>query len=93
MEEGMAMIRFVDTLSVSKVDDELVLLDSRTGTYFGLNAVGARVFELLSADPSKADAIQVLLGEFDVTEERLRADIDRLLADLKEKGLVETDEA
>jgi PqqD family protein of HPr-rel-A system len=86
------MIRFSDTVTVSRVDEELVLLDSRSGKYFGLNAVGRRIFELLSENPNRKEALETLLTEYDVEEGQLRADIDRFLVELKSKGLVETDE-
>jgi hypothetical protein len=86
------MIRFSDKVSVSEVDDELVLLDSRSGTYFGVSAVGRRFFDLLAANQSSADAVAALLLEFDVSEEVLWVDIRRFLAEMKARGLVETDE-
>jgi hypothetical protein len=86
------MIRFSDSVSVSKLDEEMVLLDSRTGMYYGLNAVGSRLFELLSANPSRGDAVATLLGEFEVDAATLNADVDRFLRDLKGAGLAETDE-
>ena len=86
------MIRFSERVSICEVDDELVLLDSASGKYFSINAVGRRVFELLGQDPRIESAVSALLAEFDVEEKTLRADIHLFLVEMKAKGLVETDE-
>lgn len=69
-------------------DDEAVLLDLRTQRYYGLDAVGARIWELL-ADDGRVDAVlERLLEEFEVDEAMLRADVERFLDELSREGLV-----
>ena len=87
------MTRFPESVSVCTVDDELVLLDSRSGKYFGLNAVGRRVYELLAENNSRSQIVEALLAEFDVEEAVLSKDVSAFIADLSARGLVETDEA
>jgi hypothetical protein len=67
-----------------------VLLDTRSETYFGLNAVGARVCELLPRH-SSLDALCAELGReyADVPAEMLRADVLELLDELVALGLLE----
>ena len=86
------MIRFPESVSVCTVDDELVLLDGRSGKYFGLNAVARRVYELLAEGKTRAEALSALLSEFDVDKATLSQDVDAFLRELKARGLVETDE-
>lgn len=66
------------------VDGQTVVLSPTDFSYHALDHVGARVWQLLS-DPCSLDDLVVLLrGEFDVTDERCRADIapflDRMVA-------------
>ena len=72
---------------------EAVLLDLATGTYFGLDEVGTRVWQLLEQHGSNDAVVAALLEEYAVDEPRARADVDRLILELSEKGLVRIDEA
>ncbi len=72
---------------------EAVLLDLTTGTYFGLDEVGTRVWQLLEQHGSNDAVVAALLEEYAVDEPRARADVDRLILELSEKGLVRIDEA
>jgi hypothetical protein len=73
---------------------EAVLLDLKTETYFGLNPVGTRMWELITGgDTRLGDAVDTLLGEFDVERERLQADLLRLAGELAAAGLVKLQEA
>jgi hypothetical protein len=64
--------------------DEGVLVNLRTEQYLGVNAVGARMWELLSTSASIQTALDQLVQEYEVEPARLRADliefIDSLLA-------------
>lgn len=73
---------------------EAVLLDLKTETYFGLNPVGTRMWELIaSGETSLGDAVETLLGEFEVERERLEADLLRLAGELAEAGLIRLQDA
>lgn len=76
-----------DVLS-REVDGEAVLLDLGSGTYFGLNAVGVRVWQLLEKGSSVGAMTETLLAEFDVAETELAKDLEDLLGELLAKGLV-----
>lgn len=82
-------VRIAPHVSTSELHAELVLLNFESETYFGLDAVGARILAALTAAPSVELAVQALLAEFDVDAQRLRADIDRLVDELLAGGLVE----
>lgn len=71
-----------------QVGDETVILDLDKGTYFGLNPVGARVWQLLSDGHQVPAMIATLLEEFDVAQEQLQLDLDSLVSELISRGLV-----
>jgi hypothetical protein len=57
--------------------------------YFGLDPVGARIWQLLS-DGHQLDAVvSTLLSEYDVEEDQLRQDVNSLVSELLSRGLIE----
>lgn len=73
-----------------RVGDGAVLLSLEDEVYYGLNAVGARVWEFL-AESSRGvdelvDALQLEYREVD--RDVIWADVNELLRDLTENGLV-----
>jgi hypothetical protein len=71
------------------VGSEMVLLDYDRGIYYGLNPVGARVWQLLSEGSSVEQVIERLTDEYDVARAALEADVAALLRDLQAKELVD----
>jgi len=74
-----------------KVGEETVLLDLASGTYFGLDPVGARIWQLIEGGKSLAQVCDVMVEEYDVTREVLERDALTLTAELVEKKLISVD--
>ncbi len=68
---------------------ELAILDSKTGVYYGLDPVGARIWSLILEFKTVGEIRAVLLEEYEVDPTQLEADICHLLADLTGKGLLQ----
>jgi hypothetical protein len=73
---------------LQELDGEAVLLNLQSGKYFGLNAVGLRMWQLLVASASVEAACAQLAGEFDVDAQVLRDDLQRLLSELIDHRLL-----
>ena len=71
------------------VDETTVLLDTNTGRYFALDAVGSRVWSRLSASLTVEEACEALLADFEVDPDRLHEDVSDLIGRLSAEGLVE----
>jgi hypothetical protein len=71
------------------LDDESVLLDLKTGTYFGLDAVGTRIWQLIVEQASLARVLEVMLEEYAGDPETMERDLLELTRRLCAKGLVE----
>jgi hypothetical protein len=84
-----SVVRAAPTQVSSDLGDEVVVLELTAGAYFGLEGVGARVWQLLSEPRTVREIVQTLLEEYDVEAERCRRDLDALLERLLERGLVE----
>jgi hypothetical protein len=73
---------------LQELDGEAVLLNLQSGKYFGLNAVGLRMWQLLVSNSSVEAAYGQLAGEFDVDAQVLRDDLGRLMSELLEHKLL-----
>ena len=71
------------------VDDGTAILDLRSNTYFSLNAVGATVWDQMSAPASLEALTQAVSAEYAVPPETCRNDISDLLDDLLKHGLIQ----
>lgn len=70
---------------------ESVLLNLSTGTYFGLDAVGTRLWHIIAEHGSTELVIETLLAKYDVDALRLQKDVEALIDQLLAKGLLTTD--
>jgi len=68
-----------------------VILNLKTGTYFGLDAIGTRMWTLIGELRDTDKVLEALLAEYDVEEARLRADIDELISQLVRHELLQMD--
>lgn len=71
-----------------QVGEETMLLNLASGTYFGLDAVGGRFWQLLEDGKSALEARDTMLNDYDVGSEELQQDLEKLLDDLAAHGLV-----
>ena len=72
-----------------QLDDEAVLLDLKSGMYFGLNPVGTRVWQLLADQAALSAVLETLAGEYDVERDELERDLLTLGRELCDRGLAE----
>lgn len=79
-----------DDVTHADVQDETILLHIERGEYFGLNAVGRSIWQLLETPRSKAEVIGKLVDEYNAEEATIRADIDRLFDQMQQNGIIAT---
>jgi hypothetical protein len=70
------------------LEGEAVLLNTVTGNYYGLDAVGTRMWQNLSQAGSVRQTYDALLREYDVAPERLQADLIAFVDKLCDKALL-----
>lgn len=68
---------------------EAVILQLQTGVYYGLNPVGAKVWELVQQPRTVAEIRDALVAEYTVDPETCERDVERLVEDLASRKLVE----
>jgi Coenzyme PQQ synthesis protein D (PqqD) len=69
--------------------EESAILNLKNSVYYGMNPVGARVWDLLKQPQSVAELRSVLLEEYEVDEERCGHDLLTLLETMRSEGLIE----
>ncbi|BDZ71693.1 PqqD family peptide modification chaperone [Methanobacterium petrolearium] len=75
-----------------KVDDEMVLLGMEDGIYYGLNPVGAFIWEEIKEPKTINQVRDAILAEYDVEKEECEQDLFELLHELAEKGLIDVED-
>jgi hypothetical protein len=76
-----------DQVVVRELSGESVLLDLKSGLYFGLNGVGTRVWNLVADGGSLRDVNAALADEFDAPVAMIEAEVLRFAAELCQHGL------
>ena len=71
-----------------QVGDETVLLHMGSGTYFGLDPVGSRIWQLIEEGKTLAEVCDVMINEYEVSRETLERDALALTRELSDKQLV-----
>lgn len=72
---------------------EAVLLDLLSGVYYGLDPVGARIWQLLQQPRTVAELRDLIVAEFDVAAERCEIDLVAFIASLNAHGLLRSFDA
>lgn len=81
-------LRAADQVLFRELDGESVLLNVATESYFGLDDVGTRMWMLLTTNETIQHSYERLAEEYEVSESQLRKDIQALIEELIEHGLV-----
>ncbi len=77
-----------DNMSVD-LDAETVILDTASGTYFGLNEVGKAIWELIAEPRSVSGLCDTIATRFHIDADACMSDVIAFLTDLESEGLVE----
>jgi hypothetical protein len=78
-----------DRLHWLEADGEIVALDENSLMYLNANPSGALLWQALARGATRDELVQGVLAAFDVDEATASADVDRFLAELDERGLLE----
>ncbi len=71
-----------------KLSDEVVILSFQDGTYYGLNAVGARIWELIDEPRTVKELVDSLLEGFDVERAQCESDVQAFLGEMHGRNLI-----
>ena len=81
-------VRINEDVLFQELNGEGVLLNLKSGVYFGLDQVGTRVWQLLEKHTVLSEILEAVVAEYDVPQERCARDLVALIADLERHDLV-----
>lgn len=77
-----------ETVLSTELNDEAVLLNLESGTYFALDAVGLDMWRLLCSGATLESACDELVEQYDVSRDVLARDLREFVAALAKQRLV-----
>ena len=77
-----------EILHATMSTEGIVMLSMMAGKYYGLNSVGARIWELLETPRSVAEICATLCEEFDVDARRCEVEVLQFTSTLVDNGIV-----
>lgn len=84
-------LRPAPAVLIRTIEGESLILSIPQQEYFGLDPVGTRMWQLVTAKDSVEAAYRQLLEEFDVKPDLLRRDLGEFLEQLIDAGLLVAD--
>ncbi len=92
MTEAIALTSYThphEDVVFRDLEGEMVLLKLKTGIYFGLDAIGTRIWHLLQEHRSLQEIRDALMEDYEVEQGQCDDDLLRFVGQLREKELVE----
>lgn len=94
------MIRHGDSIVASRsaqlsadLGSEFVILGAREELYYGVDGVGARIWELIQEPRTVSFLVETISAEYEVDPERCAKDVEVFLDELSRRSLVEVSRA
>lgn len=81
-------VRISSEVLAQEVDKETVLLDMKSESYFGLDEVGTRIWQLLKETGNLQTVFDTMLEEYDADEKQLKKDLLDHVTQLVDAGLI-----
>ena len=81
-------VKISNNVLFQQINNECVLLDMDSEQYYGLDDIGARMWQILSENSETEKALTQLLTEYDIDEKTLRQDLLNLITELGNVKLI-----
>lgn len=85
---GLEKLQRSNDLLGAAVGDELLMMSIEKGSYFSLNAVGARIWALLESPISANELVTRLMEEYDVPMDACQREVASFLDALRARGML-----
>ncbi|MDD4083544.1 MAG: PqqD family protein [Sphaerochaetaceae bacterium] len=82
------MITFLKSVMISRLDNEMVLMDTESGHYYSLNESATEMVELLINNKSIEKSAKLIADKYLVSFDQVVKDLNKLIKELKVKGLL-----
>ncbi len=92
LSEASTVTAAIDLVSTD-LGNEAAILNLKSGVYYGLNSIGARVWRLIQQPRTISELRDTVVAEYEVDAATCERDLLSLLTDLAEAGLLEAHDA
>lgn len=75
-------------LIYQELDGEMVLLDMKSGQYFGLDSIGCRIWHMLQQQVHPQQMVETLTNEYEVEPEACEQQILTFIEQLQQNNLI-----
>jgi hypothetical protein len=89
VDMNSSLVRRSDNQIACDMGGEAVILDLKSGTYYGLDVVAARVWSLIEQPLPFSAICDTIMSEYEVDAETCGRDVSAFLDQMKAVGLVE----
>ncbi len=76
------------TLVSAQLNDEVVMMDARSGTYYGLSETTGTIWQLLEQPTTIEAVVTRLMETYDVERSVCEHEVLTILEDMRSKGLI-----
>ena len=87
-----SIVVVADEVVSCDLDGEAAILDLKEGIYYGLDPIGAKIWNLIQEPIELREIIRIILDQYDVDKEQCKKDISELVVELLDNGLVKINE-
>jgi len=70
------------------MDGEAILINLSNGIYYSMDKVGGLIWEMIEGRQSLEKIVEGVVSRYDGSAERVRADVERIVAELVQENLV-----
>jgi len=84
-----SVVSQVEEIVDSDMDGETVMMSIENGEYYGMDAIGSRIWELIKTPVTVSGLCDQLMEEFEVTREKCSEDVMGFLGELAKDGLID----
>ena len=81
-------VKVNDDVLFQELQGEAVLLNLKSGVYFGLDPVGTRIWQLFAEHEVLSEVAQAVVAEYDVAVDKCSEDLLKLVNDLEKQELI-----
>lgn len=83
------LIKAANNQLSSEIAGEAVILDLKSGVYYGLNETGNKIWQWLQEPKQVQEVCNLLLQEYEVETDQCSCDLHNILQEMLAAGLIE----
>lgn len=83
-----SIVSVADEQISSDLAGEAIILDLKSGVYYSLDRIGARIWELMQVPRKVSEIVEIMIAEYEVSSIQCIADTTALLMEMAANNLI-----